>query len=103
MTHPPAKPSTTPLNALVIDSPKTASDLLIMAMKGDMQVLASAVKCKPGEVFTLQLNFQIHFLQADVQTALKDAGYEVRYTEGNANISNADGSALSIPTNGGGS
>lgn len=97
MTHPPAKPSTTPLDAVVIDSPKTAKDLLIMAVKGDMNVLASAVSCKPGEVFTLQLNFQIHFERADVQQALKDAGYEVRYTNGNANISNADGTPLSIP------
>lgn len=67
----------TPLDAVVLDGPKTAGELLVTALRSDMQVLANALMLQPGSTFTLQLNVNINFTHSDLHEAIKAAGFEV--------------------------
>lgn len=76
------KQKTTPAETVIFDKPMTAGDMMVVACRGDVNVLANAISCKPGEVFTLNINLLLHITHDDVQKTLREAGFDVVYHDG---------------------
>ena len=72
----PTPEATVDPSTIVIDSAKTAGDMLVMACKGDMQTLAQAMAIPEGHTFTVNINLKLVFTRDDVHRVLREAGFD---------------------------
>lgn len=77
--QPTEKPATIPPDHVVIEKPTTARELFLMAVRGNPGNLATAVNCKPGETYTLNINISLNFTREDTLAMLREGGYTIDF------------------------
>lgn len=69
-----------PLDRVIFDKPMTAGDMLLMAARSNMQLLAQAAVLKADEPFRFNANMTLIFKGSDVLHLLRSNGFVIEQT-----------------------